>query len=130
MDNNIAVLKLFPGINKNITQAILNTKGIKAVILETFGAGNCTTEKWFTEEIKKAVDKGIIVLNITQCLEGRVVQGMYETSSHLKKIGVISGEDMTFESAVTKLMFLLGSKNNISQSKKLISKNIIGELTN
>lgn len=130
MDNNIAVLKLFPGINKNTSQAILNSKGIRAVILETFGAGNCTTEKWFTEEIKKAVDKGIIVLNITQCLEGRVVQGMYETSSHLKKIGVISGEDMTFESAVTKLMFLLGSKNSLSQNKKLINKNIIGELTN
>lgn len=130
LNNDIAVLKLFPGINKNITQAILSAKGIKAVILETFGAGNCTTEKWFTDELKKAVDKGILILNITQCLEGRVVQGMYETSSHLKKIGVISGEDMTFESAVTKLMFLLGSKNSLSQNKKLISKNLNGELTN
>ena len=130
MDNNIAVLKLFPGINKSITQAILNAKGIKAVILETFGAGNCTTEKWFTEEIRKAVDKGIIVLNITQCLEGRVVQGMYETSSHLKKIGVISGEDMTFESAVTKLMFLLGKNVSNSETKRLLMKNLCGETSN
>lgn len=130
LDTNIAVLKLFPGMNQNIMHAILNAPGIKAVVLETFGAGNCTTEKWFTEELKTAINKGIIVLNITQCLEGKVVQGMYETSSHLKKIGVISGEDMTFESAVTKLMFLLGSKNSLAQNKKLISKNLNGELTN
>ena len=72
----------------------------------------------------------IIILNITQCLEGRVIQGKYETSSHLKKMGVVSGEDMTFESAVTKLMFLLGQKLNNTQIKKLLSTNMRGELTN
>ena len=90
LNNDIVVLKLFPGISKKITSAILNLKGIKAVILETFGAGNATTEKWFTDELKKAIDKGIIILNITQCSEGKVIQGMYETSSHLKKIGVLA----------------------------------------
>jgi len=129
LNNDIVVLKLFPGISKKITSAILNLKGIKAVILETFGAGNATTEKWFTDELKKAIDKGIIILNITQCSEGKVIQGMYETSSHLKKIGVLSGSDMTYESAVTKLMFLLGQKLNNSQLKKQLISNLRGELT-
>ena len=129
LNNDIVVLKLFPGISKKITSAILNLKGIKAIILETFGAGNATTEKWFTDELKKAIDKGIIILNITQCSEGKVIQGMYETSSHLKKIGVLSGSDMTYESAVTKLMFLLGQKLNNSQLKKQLISNLRGELT-
>lgn len=129
LDNDIAVLKLFPGISKKITSAIINAPGTKAIILETFGAGNCTTQKWFTDELKRAIDKGIIILNITQCLEGRVIQGMYETSSHLKKIGVVGGEDMTFEAAVTKLMFLLGQKISDKKIKKLLSSNLRGELS-
>ncbi|MBA2612374.1 MAG: type I asparaginase [Bacteroidetes bacterium] len=129
MDNDIAVLKLFPGISKKITSAIINTPGIKAILLETFGAGNSTTQEWFTNELKKAIDKGIIILNITQCLEGTVIQGMYETSSHLKKIGVIGGADMTFESAITKLMFLLGQKLTKAQIKKQLLSNLRGELT-
>ncbi|MBA3683358.1 MAG: type I asparaginase [Bacteroidetes bacterium] len=129
MDNDIAVLKLFPGISKKITSAIINTPGIKAIILETFGAGNTTTQEWFAAELKKAIAKGIIILNITQCLEGRVIQGMYETSSHLKKMGVVGGADMTFESAITKLMFLLGQKLSSTQIKKQLLANLRGELT-
>ncbi|MBL7920685.1 MAG: type I asparaginase [Bacteroidia bacterium] len=129
MDNDIAVLKLFPGISKKITSAIINTPGIKAIILETFGAGNTTTQEWFANELKKAIAKGIVILNITQCLEGKVIQGMYETSSHLKKMGVIGGADMTFESAITKLMFLLGQKLNNTQLKKQLLIDLRGELT-
>ena len=127
--NSISVLKLFPGISQATVQAVLQTKNCKAVILETFGSGNCTTEPWFTNELKKAIESGKLILNITQCREGKVIQGKYETSSHLKRIGVIEGKDLTFESAVTKLMFLLGTKNTLMQNKKLINKNIIGELT-
>jgi L-asparaginase len=129
LDNDIAVLKLFPGISKKITSAIISAPGVKAIILETFGAGNCTTQAWFTNELKKAIDRGIIILNITQCLEGKVIQGMYETSSHLKKLGVVGGSDLTFESAVTKLMFLLGQKLSNSQIKKQLQLNLRGELT-
>jgi L-asparaginase len=129
LDNDIAVLKLFPGISKKITSAIINTPGIKAIILETFGAGNATTQDWFISELKKAISKGIVVLNITQCQEGKVIQGMYETSSQLKKIGVVGGSDLTFESAITKLMFLLGQKHPAKRLHQLLQINLRGELS-
>jgi L-asparaginase len=129
LENDIVVLKLFPGISKKITSAIVDAPDVKAVILETFGAGNAPTERWFTEVLEKAIKKGTIVLNITQCCEGSVVQGMYETSAHLKKIGVLSGADLTFESAVTKLMFLLPQKKSKATIYKLLQKNLRGELT-
>ncbi|MCC6372641.1 MAG: type I asparaginase [Bacteroidia bacterium] len=129
LSNDIAILKLFPGISKKITSAILNSPGLKAVIIETFGAGNASTQDWFTNELKAAINKGIIVLNITQCLEGKVIQGMYETSSHLKKIGAVGGSDLTFESAVTKLMFLLGQKLSNKQIVKQLTTNLRGEMS-
>lgn len=129
LNNDIAILKLFPGISKKITSAILRSPGVKAVILETFGAGNASTDAWFINELKTAIENGIIILNITQCSEGKVVQGMYETSSQLKKIGVIGGSDLTFESAVTKLMFLLGQKLSRKQITQQLASSLRGEMS-
>jgi L-asparaginase len=129
LDNDILVLPLFPGISKKITSSILQTKGLKAVVLQTFGAGNAPTDKWFVDELSSAIKRGVIIYNVTQCLEGSVVQGKYETSAQLKQIGVISGENITMEAAVTKLMFLLAQKLPVQKLKKMLSTNICGEMS-
>ena len=129
MDPNLAVLKIFPGITENTVDSVLNSKNLRAVILETFGAGNAPTEPWFGERIKSAVNRGIIILNITQCSQGRVEMGRYETSKHLVDAGVISGFDMTSEAAITKLMFLLGLYNSTEKIKLLLNNSLNGEIT-
>ncbi|HKC69487.1 MAG TPA: type I asparaginase [Bacteroidia bacterium] len=129
LDNDIVVLNLFPGISKKITQAILNAEGVKAVVLHSFGAGNAPTDDWFISLLKQTIAKGIIIYNVTQCPEGHVIQGKYETSSTLQKIGVISGEDITLEAAITKLMFLLGQKLPLAKIKTQLTQNLRGEIT-
>lgn len=129
LDNDIVVLNLFPGISKKITQSILNAEGVKAVVLHSFGAGNAPTDDWFIALLKQTIAKGIIIYNVTQCPEGHVIQGKYETSSTLQKIGVISGQDITLEAAITKLMFLLGQKLPLPKIKTQLAQNLRGEIT-
>jgi L-asparaginase len=129
LDDNIAILKLFPGISIKAVEAILNTNGLKAVILETFGAGNAPTIPWFLDRIQAAVARGIVVFNVTQCKGGTVDMGKYETGAGLSKIGVVGGSDITTESAVTKLMYLLGCGYSTESVKQLLQTSLRGEMT-
>jgi L-asparaginase len=127
-NSNISILKLFPGINQNTVKAILNTPELQAVVLETYGSGNAPTLEWLINDLKAAIEKGILVLNISQCAGGSVLQGRYATSMNLRQIGVISGADLTTEAAVTKLMLLLG-EYSIEETRGLIDKSIAGEMS-
>lgn len=128
LDNNIAVIRLFPGINEAVISAILQTPGLRAVIVETYGAGNAPTEDWFRGVIEKAVKRGIFVVNVTQCSGGSVLMGKYETSTHLRKLGVINGKNITTEAAIAKLMYLLGCKINKKAFKTVFETPLRGEL--
>lgn len=126
-NKNVIIIKLFPGIQPAVIDALSNEKNIKAVILETFGSGNAPSNPDFTGSIERIIKRGIIVINVSQCSGGEVVQGKYETSVALKKMGVISADDMTTEAAITKTMFLLDKNYSSAKFKELFQKNIAGE---
>ncbi|TCK65061.1 L-asparaginase [Winogradskyella wandonensis] len=129
LDTNVAILKLFPGISKPILEAVLTSKLIKGLVLETYGAGNATTERWFIELLDKAIKRGIYIVNVTQCAGGSVRMGQYETSAHLEKVGVISGKDITTEAAITKLMYLIGQNISPLNFQSIFETALRGEMT-
>ena len=129
IDQNIAILKLFPGITEHTVNAILQIPGLKAVVLESFGAGNAPRKMWFYNALKDATDRGILIVNKSQCSTGSVEMGRYETSLNLMSAGVISGYDCTTEAIVTKLMYLLGECDSQDAIKHQLSVSMCGEMT-
>lgn len=128
LEEQVVILKLFPGINQQIIHNILTTNGLRGVVLETYGAGNAPSDDWFLEELHQATKNGVVIFNVSQCDGGRVLQGHYQTSSKLKAIGISSGSDITTEAAITKMMFLLGQETEPERVKYRLENNICGEM--
>lgn len=129
ISTEVACIRIFPGIKHEVFKAIANIPNLKGLVLETFGSGNTPTSTWLSDEILKLDSKGIVVVNVTQCTTGSVDQGKYETGVHLEKAGVLSGKDITFEAAITKLMYLLGCEElSFKERKKFMEQNLRGEM--
>lgn len=128
LNDNILILKLFPGINQQTLKHIFDTPHIEGVILETFGSGNAKTDDWFTEALKIIIERGVHVVNVTQCVGGAVLMGKYATSERLKKLGVISGGDITTEAAVGKMMYLLNKNLGPKVFKTIFETSLRGEM--
>lgn len=127
MDDRVALMKIFPGFSTEVYKNMFNFEQVKAVVLESFGAGNVPNNPAFFEMIKTFINAGGIVINITQCSSGSVSQGKYANSTMLNQIGVISGGDMTTEAAITKIMFLLGNYDDTDEINRLMQVSLVGE---
>ena len=129
LNQNVVVLKLFPGITEEVVKAHLEIPGLKGVILETFGTGNSPRYPWFIKLLKTAIEKEIVIVNVTQCLYGIVEMHRYENGRQLEKLGVVSGHDITTEAALTKMMFLFGCGKTNTEVKQLMQIPLRGEIS-
>lgn len=128
LNPNVALLKIFPGITQSFVEAIMSDAAIEGIVLESFGSGNTMKYDWFLDCLGAAIKNDKVILNVSQCIGGKVLQGKYETSKRLNDIGVISGNDITTEAALTKMMFVLGQEKNAEKIKKLLITPIAGEM--
>lgn len=129
MDENVGLLKIFPGISQKYLEHFLSTPDLRGVVMETYGSGNTPTDDWFMGALKDAIARGIHIFNVSQCNGGAVVHGMYESSRMLQEIGVISGGDITPEAAITKMMFLLGNEPDPQLIRERLATSLRGEMS-
>ncbi len=129
IDTNVMIIDLFPGIQENVVRHLFNTPGIKGIVIKTFGAGNGPNDPWFIKAIQDAVKRGVVVVNISQCMNGSVQPELYSAGLEISKSGVISGRDMTSEAAITKLMHLFGQSMSPEEVKEQMKHSLCGEMT-
>jgi L-asparaginase len=129
LNSSIAILKLFPGIDIHDYAEMFIKKGVELVILESYGSGNGPTSKRFLSSIKTLVENNVLIMNVTQCREGHVEMGKYESSTELSLMGVINGSDMTTEATVAKAMFILGLTENMNERRQMLETPLRGEMT-
>ena len=126
---DLAIIKLFPGIQEKTVKGVLEIPGLRAAVLETYGSGNAPTQPWLIESLREAVERGIILLNVTQCQAGTVAMETYATGILLKQAGVLSGYDITTESAVAKIILLTGQYSDNKIVAKILNTNLRGEMS-
>ena len=129
MDPGVMFLELNPGMTQSTLHHLLTTPGIKGIVLKTFGAGNSPSDGWFTDEIRQACERGVVILNVTQCVNGGVRGTLYETGNCLTAAGAVSGHDITSEAAITKLMYLFGMGLDAAKVKKYLNCDLCGEVS-
>ncbi len=128
LENHVFFLKVFPGMTDQYTELVCSLPALKGIILETYGAGNAPTRPGFLNHLRKFIDKGGIILNISQCSAGQVDMGLYETGKKLQEAGVTGGKDLTKEAALTKMMLLLAKNVPVDEKKILLQTPICGEM--
>ena len=129
LDTRVSILKIHPGITPQVAKGILCGQESRAVIMETYGAGNAPSREWFLEIVREAAGMGKILMNVTQCLAGSVNMDLYATGKCLKELGVINGYDSTTESALGKLFFLMGLSLSDEEVKAGLCSNLRGEIS-
>ncbi|MDD2961872.1 MAG: type I asparaginase [Muribaculaceae bacterium] len=129
LDANMMFVTLFPGMTQSTLEYVVNTPNIRGIVLKTYGAGNAPQEVWVTDTLRSAIARGVVILNVTQCVNGGVHPSLYATGNSLAEAGVISGYDITGEAAVTKMMYLFGMGLPAESVKKYLNFSLCGEVT-
>ena len=129
IDTRVSILKLHPGITPQVVRDVMCGKDSRAVIIETYGAGNAPSKEWFLAIVKEAAAMDKVLINVTQCIAGAVDMDIYATGKCLKDAGVLSGYDSTTEGALAKLFHLLGEHEDNAEVKSLMGKDLRGEIS-
>ena len=129
LDNNVIIFSLFPGVREDLIRHIIATPNLRSIVMRTFGSGNAPQNPWLINALKEGTRSGKVIINISQCMQGCVEMGRYDTGFQLKEAGVISGHDSTVESAVTKLMFLQSHYDDPEQVREYMQRSICGEIS-
>ena len=128
MNRNVIIFSLFPGIQESIVRHVLETPQLRGIVMRSYGSGNAPHYEWITQSLREATERGVVVVNVSQCVCGRVEMGRYDTGYQLQDAGVISGRDSTVEAAATKLMYLNARYPDVAQVRQMMERSLAGEI--